>query len=233
MDEEKYDPEEEVSTIVNSPSMEPLSALSCVIPAAGATPRNYWMAHNFSSKLYNDFIRYRENENQKGMLQCFYLLARYYGRTLGILRDALRRGNEELINTALRNLVILHQPLYYMREVTPTIVPLVLTLNKQTSEHYFQDILMEVLSDADSPITLETLTEHALELHLIHRMEPETIQGHLNNLISRGHVRQTGERYRIESIPYNYLNMDHANLEAFLGERLYREFDSQLCILFN
>lgn len=225
MDEEPFDVEEEVSTIVNSPRMEPLSALSCVIPAAGAPPRNYWVAHNFASRLHNDFIRHRENGNQKGMVQCFYLLARYYGRTLGILRDALRRGNEELINAALRNLVILHQPLYFMREVAPTTIPLVLTLNKHTSEHFFRDILMEVLSDADSPITLETLTEHTKESHLIHQMENQIVVAHLNNLISRGHIRQIGEKYRIENIPYNHLNIDHANLEAFLGSTLYREFE--------
>jgi hypothetical protein len=38
-------------------------------------------------------------------------------------------------------------------------------------------------------------------------------------------VRQIGERYRIENIPYNHLNMDHANLEAFLGARLYSIFE--------
>ncbi|MBN2334449.1 DEAD/DEAH box helicase family protein [Candidatus Bathyarchaeota archaeon] len=225
MDEEPFDVEEEVSTIVNSPRMEPLSALSCVIPAAGAPPRNYWVAYNFASRLHNDFIRHREDANQKGMVQCFYLLARYYGRTLGILRDALRRGNEELVNATLRNLVILHQPLYLMRDVAPTDIPLVLTLNKNTSEHFFRDILMEALSDADSSITLEALIEHAQEMHLIHRMEKQIVLTHIENLVSRGHVRQTGERYRIESIPYNYLNMDHANLEALLGTRIYREFE--------
>jgi hypothetical protein len=108
LDEDAFDVEEESSTIVNSPRMEPLSALSCVIPAAGSPPRNYWAAHNFASRLHNDFISHRESGSQRGMVQCFYLLARYYGRTLGILRDALRRGNEEFINAALRNLVILH-----------------------------------------------------------------------------------------------------------------------------
>ena len=139
--EENGDRLEPTLDIETSPSMELLTPLTCTIPTVGAPSKNYWQAQNFATKLHIDFFSLQEKGNISGMRKSFFLLARYYGRTLGILRDALRRGNTVLINVALRNLIVLHQPLYNMRDVAPTTVPFVVTLNKETRKWFLEDLI--------------------------------------------------------------------------------------------
>ena len=208
-----------------APRMEPLSVLSCVIPSAAAPPKNYWQAHNFSSRLHSEFVALQERGDLPRMRQRFFLLARYYGRTLGILRSSLRNGNVPLINAALRNLVVLHQPLYNMREVAPTTVPLVLTLNEDTRERFLEDLIITVIGESTTPMTLDAVVQDVHELHIIFKAERETVRNQIESLISRGYIERTGERFRRARRSYDSVNLDHAGLEALLGDRLYRVFE--------
>jgi hypothetical protein len=51
-DSEEYTEQLESTLDVEiAPLMGPPSALSCAVPSVGATPKNYWQAHNFSSRI--------------------------------------------------------------------------------------------------------------------------------------------------------------------------------------
>ena len=205
--------------------MEPQSVLSCVVPSAAAPPKNYWQAHNFASRLHNEFIALQERGDLPKMRQRFYVLARYYGRTLGILRSSLRSGNVSLINAALRNLMVLHQPLYMMREVAPVTVPLVLTLNMETRKRFLDDLIIRVIGESTTPLTLDAIIQEVHDLHIIFKTERETVGDQIESLISRGYIERSGERYGRAKRSYDSVNLDHAGLEALLGDRLYRVFE--------
>lgn len=211
--------------VEETPRMEPLSVLSCVVPSAAAPPKNYWQAHNFSSRLHSEFITLQERGDLPRMRQRFFVLARYYGRTLGILRSSLRNGNVSLINAALRNLVVLHQPLYNMREVAPNTVPLVFTLNNESRGRFLDDLIIRVIGESTTPMTLEAIVQDVHELRIIFKAERETVRNQIESLISRGYIERSGERFRRARRSYDSVNLDHAGLEALLGNRLYRVFE--------
>jgi superfamily II DNA or RNA helicase len=205
--------------------MEPLSALSSVVPLAEAVPKDYWQAHNFAARIHREFVVHQEKGNIAEMRRRFFLLARYYGRTLGILREALRRGNIALINVALRNLMALHQPLYSMREVSPTTVPLVLTLNRETRRRFLEDLIIRVLQESPTPLTLDMIVQNVHDLHIIFEAEREIVNNNIESLISRGYLQRARDRFSRAKRAYDNVNLDHAGLEALLGQRLYREFE--------
>jgi len=216
---------EPVLDVETSPRMEPVSVLSSFVPSAGAVPKNYWQAHNFAARIQKEFVVHQETGNAAGMRRCFFLLARYYGRTLGILRSTLTRGNTLLINVALRNLVALHQPLYGMREVAPTTVPLVLTLNKETRRRFLEDLIIRVLQETSIPITLEMILQKVHDLHIIFEAEREIVSNRIGDLVSRGYMQRSEGRFSRAKRAYDSVNLDHAGLEALLGQKLYSEFE--------
>ena len=207
--------------------MEPLSALSSVVPLAVAMPKDYWQAHNFAARIHREFVFHQERGNIGGMRRQFFLLARYYGRTLGILREALRRGNSSLISVALRNLVALHQPFESMREVAPTTVPLVLTLNRETRRRFLEDLIIRVLQESPTPLTLDMIVQNVRDLHIIFEAEGEIVNNNIESLISRGYIEKAGDRFSKAKRPYDNVNLDHAGLEALVGQRLYRDFEEK------
>ena len=226
VDSDGYDEKLEPTLDVEiAPLMGPPSLLSSVVPSVGAKSKNYWQAHNFSSRILREFLLQQEKGNTAGMRHRFFLLARYYGRTLAILRHALSQGNTDLIFAALRNILALHQPLYSMREVAPTTVSMVLTLNKETRRRFLEDLIIRVLRESPTPLTLDMIVQYVHDLHIIFEAEREAVNNHLEVLISGGYVVKVGERFTETKRAYSSINIDHARLEALLGQRLYKDFE--------
>ncbi len=224
-DPEKLEAEtlEPALDVETSPMMEPSSILACEVPAA--PPPNYWQAQDMAKALHKEFEALQKKRDIQGMRQRFYTLAHYYGRTLGILRQALRRGREPLITAALYNLVTLHQPLHHMHEIAPTSVPFAVTLNKETRNQLIGDLIIEVLQEAAGPLDLENITSRVNEMHLLADVKPSTVRSNIKDFIAKGHVQKEAEGYSRTKREYSFINLDKASLMALLGPKLYEEFE--------
>lgn len=220
--EEELEPTLDVET---SSMMEPISALVCKLPTAGTSPPNYWQAQNLASALHQQFEELRGKGDVKAMRGRFFILAHYYGRTIGILRQALASGNEPLINAALRNLVTLHQPLHHMHEVAPTRVPFAITLDRKTRRTLVEDLIIQVLQESPEPLLIEAITSRVNDLHFMVNAKSDIINRYLDDLIAKGHVHRVEDGFARTKRTYSSINIDQASLQALLGEKLYQEFE--------
>jgi len=208
-----------------SPTLEPLSVLACEVPNAITPSPQYWHAQDLASVLHRDFEVLKEQRDFKAMRGRFYILAHYYARTMGILRQALARGKTPLIDVALHNLVALHQPLHHMHELAPANVPFVLTLDTYTRRRLVEDSIMEILLEASEPLALETIVGLVNELHVMADVKSDIVRKHLDNLIQKGHVDRGDNGYVRTKRRYSSMNLDRGSLQALLGQSLYREFE--------
>jgi hypothetical protein len=172
-----------------SPMMEPASALVCNVTLAGVTPPKYWQAQKLASAIHREVEAMQGKGDRESMRRLFFVLGHYYGRTIGILRSALADGREPLINTALLNLVALHQPMHHMHEVAPGDVPFVLTLNRETRQQVFEDIIVKVLEESPEPLELGEVTLRVSNLNILLDASERTVARRVENLSARGYVQ--------------------------------------------
>jgi superfamily II DNA or RNA helicase len=208
-----------------SPMMEPASALVCNVTLAGVTPPKYWQAQKLASAIHREVEAMQGKGDRESMRRLFFVLGHYYGRTMGILRSALADGREPLINTALLNLVALHQPMHHMHEVAPGDVPFVLTLNRETRQQVFEDIIVKVLEESPEPLELGDVTSRVSNMNILLDASDRIVARRLENLIARGYVQSKESTYSRTKRAYSSLNLDRASLQAFLGQKLYQEFE--------
>ncbi|RNC67246.1 MAG: DEAD/DEAH box helicase [Desulfuromonadales bacterium] len=185
----------------------------------------YWEAQRFAEALHRDFEDARRREDVVAMRGRFYLLARYYGRTLAILRHALSEGREPLLRATLRNLISLHQPLHHMHDLAPAKVPLALTLDRQLRRRLLEDLIVEVLQEASEAMSLHLVAKRVNELHLLADADDAVVREHLENLVASGHVEKGKGGFSRTTRAYSTINLDRSSLEALLGSRLYRRFE--------
>ena len=114
--------------------------LVCRLPVPGGPATDYWDAGVFAASVFADFEADRQDGDPAGMRRRFFLLARYQGRTIGILRSALQSGATDLILRSLENLVLIHRQLARMRSDAPRAVPLVLTLDRASRRRVLPDL---------------------------------------------------------------------------------------------
>ena len=219
--EDELEPTLDVET---SPMMEPSSALVCEIPVASSA-RSYWDAQRYASTLHAEFEELEKKGDHSGMRQRFYMLARYYSRTLGILRSALSRGRKPLITAALHNLVALHEPMHHMHELAPGTVPFVLTVDEYTRGQLAMDTIVETVQESGRAMTPEEIAGKLMEKQFMARLTRKQLDGHLASLMERGFLAESTEGLRRTSLGYNAVNMDTAGLRAILGESLYMVFE--------
>ena len=200
--------------------------LVCRLPVPGAPAPDYWDAGEFADSVLDGFEAARRDGDQAGMRSRFYLLARYQGRTLGILRNALRSGSTGLILRSLENLVVLHRHLARMRSDAPRAVPLVLTLDRASRRRVLPDLVMGVLEDAAGPLELDSVTARTNDLHVMAFARRPVVATVLADLVAAGYVRRVADgRFLVTRRVYHRVNPDREGLRAILGDRLYREFD--------
>jgi superfamily II DNA or RNA helicase len=222
LEDETLEPTLDVET---SPMMEPASKLAREAPASATPPPRYWRAQSLAEALHRDFEKAQQTRDFSATRNGFYVLARYYGRTMAILRHALSERQELLLRTALRNLISLHQPMHHMHDIAPTHVPLVLTLGKETRKKVIEDLIYEVLHEAMVALDLPSITRRVNELHVLANARQPVVQEHLDNLVSNGHVERQNGGYVRTNRPYSTINLDRASLQALLGPKFYQDFD--------
>ncbi len=208
-----------------APLMEPLAELAATAPASAVTPSRYWQAQGFAESIHRDFEKDLARGDFAAMRERFYILARYYGRTIAILRHALAERRETLLQASLRNLVALHHPFHHMHDIAPSRVPLALTLDKRLRWRLIEDLIVEVLQESTLPLSPDNLTSRVNELHLLADVREEVLRDHLKNLLASGHVTGGDKGYCRTHRVYIAINLDQAGLEALLGEELYRYFE--------
>ncbi|MGD9937832.1 MAG: DEAD/DEAH box helicase [Methanoregulaceae archaeon] len=202
------------------------STLVCRLPVPGAPAPDYWDAGTFAASVLADFETARRDGDLDGMRRRFFLLARYQGRTIGILRSALRSGSTDLILRSLENLVVLHRHLARMRSDAPRAVPLVLTLDRASRRRVLPDLVMGVLEDAAGPLALDTVIERTNDLHVMALARTPVVAAVIKDLVAGDYLRATPDgRFQVTRRVYRRLNTDREGLRALLGDRLYREFD--------
>ncbi len=218
-DKDVLEPTLDVET---APMMEPANRSG----TASAVPSTrYWQAQSMADAIHRDFEQAEERGDIQAMRERFFLLARYYGRTLAILRQALADRKEPLLCASLRNLIALHQPLHHMHTISPTKVPLALTLDRDQRELLLEDLIIEVLHEAAQALNLAELTARINELHLLAGIKSKDLEAHLDNLLSRGHVVRQADLYQRTSRAYGAINLDRAGLQALVGREFYRQFE--------
>ncbi len=221
-DKEVLEPTLDVET---APMMEPAERLGTEASAAAVPSNRYWQAQSMAEAIHRDFEEAQERNDIQTMRERFFVLARYYGRTLAILRQAIGDRKEPLMCAALRNLIALHQPLHHMRAIAPTNVPLALTLDRDQREQLREDLIVEVLHEAAQPLSPVDITARMNELHLLANIKVKDVEGHLDNLLARGHVTRQENLYQRTSRSYGAMNLDRASLQALIGKEFYRQFE--------
>jgi DEAD/DEAH box helicase len=202
-----------------APAMEPAPATMSSSPS-----HHYWEAQAFANALHEKFEDALERGDYAVMRRDFYVLARFYGRTMAILQRSLAEKREALVNIALRNLVALHEPMHHMHDLAPGGAPLVLTLEKNTRGRLLDDLIIKVLDEAPAPIEASLLERRVNELHVLGNASRATVATRVDRLREAGYVEDASGGLKRSHRGYTALNLDRASLEALLGTALYAEF---------
>ncbi|MBU0944829.1 MAG: DEAD/DEAH box helicase family protein [Proteobacteria bacterium] len=192
-------------------------------PAATPAAR-YWQAQRFAEAIHQKFEAHLAAGELDAIRQEFYVLARYYGRTLAILRHSLAKGREPLLRATLKNIIALHQPMHHMHDLSPSSAPVVLTMDSDTRHNLTEDLIIEVLEEAARSLSVSTITHRVNNQHVLARATTEIIEKHLENLMASGYVLPEAEGFARSKRAYDTINIDRKGLMALLGPDLYHVF---------
>jgi superfamily II DNA or RNA helicase len=196
-------------------------------PESTSTHRTYWQAQGFVELEQSQFAAETERGNSAGQRSAYYRLAVYHGRTTYILRSALSQSKEPLAQAAMRNLNILHRALTKMHIQASHVVPVALTLDRSGRDEFARDLVVRALSESPEPLPLTDIVQHVNDLDVM-GVRKGTVERHLKDLISSGHVVRTSERpslYTRSERSYTETNIDALSLGALVGADLYLKFE--------
>ena len=197
------DPSSDRQTRAGPVSGPDARVLVCRLPVPGAPAPDYWEAGAFAAAVLAGFEERRSAGDDAGERRAFFLLARYYGRTLAILRRALSDGATDLIDRALENLVVLHRHLVQMRADAREAVPLVVTLDRASRQRVLPDLVVAVMDDTSRPLGPADVADHVNDLHLAARTRVDAVAAVLERLRSEGALEPVaGGLYRRSTRPY-------------------------------
>lgn len=205
--------------VESTPAMEP-------VQASAPAPRRYWQAQEFARTLEEEFQAASDRGDEEGMRERFYALARYYTRTVLILREAVADGRQPLTRAALSNLLALHRPLDHMHAIAKRAAPVALTLRTEQRRHLMDDLIVHILREAPRPLTLEAITESANDLDILADASEAVVAGHLAELVSAGYVTHAEGHYELSGVPHTSLSLDQAMLETLTGSDLYTRLEA-------
>ncbi len=151
--------------------------------------RSYWQAQGLVDLSQSEFI-IANGAGQRSVAQrnAYFRLAVYHGRTIFILRSALKAGKEPLAQAAMRNLATLHRAMMHMHKEAPHHVPLALVLDRQGRDEFpSRDLVMRALQESAEPLELNGIVQGANDLDVI-GIAKGTVQRHLKDLAASGYV---------------------------------------------
>lgn len=189
-----------------------------------ADTHSYWQAANFSQTLLAEFEAARQEGRAADARERFYVLARYYRRTLAILHSAFDRRDEPLATTALRNLIILQRALAAMHRVAPHTAPSTLALESDVHRRINRDVVHELLRESSRPVEPGAIVRSFNEMDLIADIRVPAVVDALGALVATGHAVERDGRYAPTDLPYLESNLDHASLAMLLGPGLTAKF---------
>lgn len=189
--------------------------------------KSYWNAAPFISRLQPALEKAIAEHDGPRCRRMFYVLARYYARTLAIVQSALSRRQEPLLVAALDNLLHLHRPLTRLRDLAPRAVPLVLPLSKTLRDRLKEDLVIDLFSDLNGSASQERVLAAFGARHLLAEPDAPSLGRILDRLEKQGFVHRVEDRYRRTNRPYTTINLDSEILRALVGEELHAYFAAQ------
>ena len=189
--------------------------------------KSYWDAAPFVARLQPALEKAITEHDGPRCRRIFYVLARYYARTLAIVQSALARKQEPLLVAALDNLLHLHLPLTRLRDLAPRAVPLVLPLSRTLRDRLREDLVIDLFSDLNGSASQERVLAAFGARHLLAEADAPSLGRVLDRLEKEGFVQRMGDRYRRTNRPYTTLNLDREILVALVGEELHAYFAAQ------
>ncbi len=176
--------------------------------------------------LQGEFVEAQRSGDAGAMHGGFYRLAKYYTRTLAILRHACGEHREPLAQAALHNFIILHRALHDMHATAPKHVPAPLTLDRTVRARLLDDVIMRVVQDTSRALSITAITREAIARDPLSRIGPAIVRRHLDTLIATDHLAARGDRYTRTNRPYVTVNLNQAALGALIPPDLIGPFDT-------
>jgi superfamily II DNA or RNA helicase len=185
--------------------------------------RSYWQAQSLVELEQDAFAAALADEDADHQRSAYYRLAVYHGRTIFILRSALRDHKEPLAQAAMRNLATLHRAMMQMHRQAPHHVPAALVLDRPGRDELARDLVMRALQESAEPLELDALVQRANDLDVL-GVAKGTVQRHLKDLAASGHVAVAGQRpalYARTQRTYTDMDVDTPSLRALVGPELH------------
>lgn len=183
--------------------------------------KHYWQAQGFVQRILSQFEAAAEKEDTIGQRRAFYRLTNYYGRTLHITHTALAEKNEELVDTALHNLMTLHRALFHIHQAAPEIIPLPIPLNPADRHEFSRDMVMRVVMESTAALDLEAIVNRVDHLDILGKVSAKSLAEPLRELVESGHLEEEDGNYRHTTQPYVEMETDILLLHAIAGTDLH------------
>jgi hypothetical protein len=201
----------------SAPSMAPHGEMGSAAPASATAPAHYWQAQGLAAILSQEYEAARLSGDTDTMRRRYYVLAKYYNRSINILRYALGHRQESLVQAALHNLIALHAPLHHMRHAAPHIVPAPVTLARQVRDRMNEDLIVQILSESGESLDVAAITKQLNALDLVANAKPAGVRRHLDGMIASGYVIAQDRHFSRTTRPYATINLDQAALLTLIG----------------
>jgi superfamily II DNA or RNA helicase len=198
------------------------NAPATIIDDAGAR-RSYWQAQSLVELEQAAFAAALAEGDAEHQRSAYYRLAVYHGRTIYILRSALRDRKEALAQAAMRNLATLHRAMMQMHRQAPHHVPVALVLDRPGRDDLARDLVVRSLQESAEPLDLDAVVQRANDLDVL-GVAKGTVQRHLKDLAASGHVAVVGQRpalYARSQRTYIAMDVDTPSLRALIGPELH------------
>lgn len=191
--------------------------------------RSYWQAQSLVELEQDAFAAALGEDDADHQRSAYFRLAVYHGRTIYILRSALRDRKEALAQAAMRNLATLHRAMMQMHRQAPHHVPVPLVLDRPGRDELARDLVVRALQESAEPLELDGVVQRANDLDVL-GVAKGTVQRHLKDLTASGHVNVAGQRpalYARSQRAYTAMDVDTPSLRALVGPELHADLSAQ------
>lgn len=182
--------------------------------------RPYWQAQGLADEARTRFAAASREGDESGMQDAFFMVTRYYARTLIILPQALEERREELARAALRNLLVLDAALGHMHRAEPQVVPLAMPVGELFHERYELGLVVRVFEDFPGVLSVGEVVERLEAFKLLGEVTAEEVEVLLDKLLKGGMLLREDEGWRRSKDLYLDLSMTQAILHTLLGPDL-------------
>jgi superfamily II DNA or RNA helicase len=185
-------------------------------------PSKYWQAEAMSSQVWERFSKAVAAKNSDQIRNSFFLLTRYYGRTITILRSAIEDKRNDLARVAIENLIVLDRVLGGMHRAVPGELPLALPFTEEFHAQFVQSLILRSMKDVGA-IDRAELLKRLDRLHLLGETSDSDVDEAVAALLSVGALSRQGEKFRRHSSSGSTVDTGEAMLKSLVGADLTRK----------